>query len=240
LLALDCPKSEILAFDDKMIAASELNTDDFPDDVRLSAADWPQNGRDPGDLQIFVPQGFGLGAPAVITPYGGPPQQGYYGFHEAQAHPFLNGPLTESACGTLYFDDNVSPETLQDTLGLMGVYQIHDYAAFGNSSNDSVNDRYLDQMRLVSHSAPASMFGATMTEPLPKQILHMPAAVCAFVSAQKLKRNDSSRLAGTAGGDGDWAKESLAFGFHVIPRRVFTQPGSSAAVWPKRVLGQRP
>jgi hypothetical protein len=195
--------------------------DGFPDDVRLSAADWPQSCREPGpgDLQIFVPQGFGLGAPAIVTPYSGPPQQGYYGFHEAQAHPFLNGPLTESSGGTLYFDDNASLETLQGALSLMGVYQTADYAAFGNNSNDPVSERYLDQMRLVSHSALTSMFGVTMTELLPKQTLHVPAAVCAFVSAQKSKWNDryafSSRLAGTAGGDGDWAKESLAFGFHV-------------------------
>ena len=190
--------------------------DGFPDDVTLSAVDWPQNCREPapGDLRIFVPQGFGLGAPAIITPYSGPPQQGYYGFHETQAHPFLNGPLTESSGGTLYFDDNASLEALHGALSLMGVYQIVDYAAFGNSSNDPVSERYLDQMRLVSHSALSSMFGVTTTEP-PKQTLHVPAAVCAFVTAQKSKWNNSYGLAGTAGGDGDWAKESLAFGFHV-------------------------
>ena len=40
-----------------------------------------------------------------------------------------------------------------------------------------------------------------------------------FVAAQKLKWNDnytfSGKLRGAAGGDGDWAKESLAFRFHV-------------------------
>jgi hypothetical protein len=193
----------------------------FPDDVRLSAADWPQNCAEPrpGDLQVFIPQGFGLGAPAIITPYGGPPQQSYYGFHAAQAHPFLNGPLTESSGGTLYFDDNASLQTLQETLGLMGVYQTLDYVAFGKSSSDPIGKRYLDQIRLVTHSALASIFGATNSQPPPQQTLHVPEAVCAFITAQRSKWNDgyafSSKLAGTAGGDGDWAKESLAFGFHV-------------------------
>jgi len=39
----------------------------FPDDVSLSASDWPQSCREPrpGDLHVFIPQGFGLGAPAI-------------------------------------------------------------------------------------------------------------------------------------------------------------------------------
>jgi hypothetical protein len=193
----------------------------FPDDVPLSAADWPQGCREPrpGDLQVFIPQGFGLGAPAIIRPYGGPPQHSYYGLDEPQAHPFLNGPLAESSGGTLYFDDNTSVQTLQETLRLMGVYETLDYVAFGKSSSNPMSERYLDQMRLVTRSALASIFGATSPEPPPQQTLHAPAAICAFITAQRSKWNDgyafSSKLAGTAGGDGDWAKESLAFGFHV-------------------------
>ena len=97
----------------------------------------------------------------------------------------------------------------------MGVYQTLDYVAFGDSCTDPKKECYLDQMRLVSSIALVPVFGATITDPKPKQTLNILEATAAFVSAQKQKWNDSSTLAGTAGGDGDWAKELLAFGFHV-------------------------
>jgi hypothetical protein len=195
--------------------------DGFPDDLHLSATDWPPDCREPrpGDLQLFLPQGFGLGGPAIILPYGGPPQPSYYGFHEAQAHPLLNAPPTEPAGGTLYFDDNVTTDELNAALGLIRVFQTKDYVAFGRSSTDPVADRYLDQVRFVSKMALVSVFGTKREEAMPAQTLDIKRAVVAFVEAQKAKWNDryafSSKLAGTAGGDGDWAKESLAFGFHV-------------------------
>jgi hypothetical protein len=192
----------------------------FPDQVPLCARDWPATCREPrpGDLQFFIPQGFGIGAPAIITPYGGPPKETFYGFHEGQAHPFLNAPPTESVGGTLYFDDNISIETLTAALPAMGIYQTLDFVAFGESSTNP-EEPYLDQLRLVSRMALLSIFGATISAPPPKQTLNMLQATLAFVSAQKARWDDgstfSSKLSGLAGGDGDWAKESLAFGFHV-------------------------
>jgi hypothetical protein len=194
--------------------------DGFPQAVSLSPAEWPDNcrGPRPGDLKLFIPQGFGLGAPPIITPYGGPPQGSYYGFHEQQAHPFLNGPKTESRGGTLYFDDDASTEMLNAALSLMGVYETKDYVAFGASSTEP-EDCYLDQLRFVSHAALTAVFGTTTTEPPRPQALNVREAICAFVASQKERWNDgsafSSKLSGKAGGDGDWAKESLAFGFHV-------------------------
>ena len=193
----------------------------FPDEVHLSMAEWPEICREPrpGNLQFFIPQGFGLGVPAIITPYSGPAQNAYYEFDEAQAHPFLNGPLTEPSGGTLYFDDNAPIEKLNAALELMSVYQTLDYVAFGKSSSDPESERYLDQLRFVSRLALASVFGATITDPPPKQTLNIFQATTAFVAAQKERwcggYTFGSRLAGKAGGDGDWAKESLAFGFHV-------------------------
>jgi hypothetical protein len=192
----------------------------FPDEVLLSASGWPEicRGPRPSDLQFFIPQGFGLGVPLIVTPYSGPAPDAYYGFQEEKAHPFLNAPLTEPSGGTLYFDDGAPMEALKAALRLMGVYSTMDYVAFGKSSADPPNERYLDQMRFASHLALASVFGAT-TEPLPKQTLDIVEATAAFVSAQKEKWNDhhtfSSKLAGMAHGDGDWTKESLSFGFHV-------------------------
>jgi hypothetical protein len=193
----------------------------FPDEVTLCALDWPATcrGPRPGNLDDFIPQGFGLGTPAIITPYGGQPSSDYYEFQPHQAHPFHDAPLTESAGGTLYFDESTPVEMLTAVLQTMAVYQTTDYVAFGKIGNDSQTERYLDQMRIVSHLALASVFGTTAGEPTPKQSLNIVDAAVAFVADQKAKWNDgstfTSKLSGKAGGDGDFAKESLAFGFHV-------------------------
>ncbi|HLW90675.1 MAG TPA: hypothetical protein VKS78_05155 [Roseiarcus sp.] len=195
--------------------------DGYPEALRLSPADWPKQRRGPrpGDLAQFLTQGFGLGAPAIITPYGKPPESSFYGFDEPQAHPLLNAPSSEASGGTFYFDDGVSSESLEAALSLAGVYRTVDYVAFAASSRDPPRERYLDQLRFISTAALGSVFGAEIAEPLPKQSFDVVAAAAAFVAAQKQKWNDgdafSAKLVGTAGGDGDWAKESLAFGFHV-------------------------
>jgi hypothetical protein len=195
--------------------------DGFPDDLNFSPLDWPAGAREPrpGDLNYFVPQGFGLGGPAIIRPYGGPPQPSYYGFHEPQVHPFRNAPTTEPAGGTLYFDDNVTGEELNAALGVLHVFGTKDYAAFARSSINPIEEHYLDQVRFVSHMALKGLFGIDGDAAMPSQNLEIPQAAAAFVAAQKAKWNDgsvySAKLAGSAGGDGDWAKESLAFGFTV-------------------------
>ena len=193
----------------------------FPDEVPLTPLDWGKSaGRPgPGELAYFVPQGFGLGSPPIITPYGGAPKEDYYGFQPEQAHPILNGPTTEPNGGTIYFGHRVTHEALLATLGLIGVQRETDYIAFGENSSDPVKERYLDQLRIVSTSAAHSLYGAFDAAKPPTQTLEVVKAIGAFVEAQKVKWLDggafSSRLRGLAGGDGDWAKESLAFGFHV-------------------------
>jgi hypothetical protein len=192
------------------------------DAVIVSEPDWPErcDGPRPGDLRSFVPQGFGMGAPLIITPYGSPPPGGAYGFDERRGHPFLDAPLAEAAGGTLYFDDGAATEAVVAALRIMGIYDTGDYVAFMGSSADPPAERYLEQLRLVTHMAAASLFRASWSEPPPKQTLSVIQAVAAFIEAQKAKWNDprylySSQLRGAAGGDGDWAKESLAFGVHV-------------------------
>ena len=192
--------------------------DGFPIAVALSPNEWPEICRDPrpGDLRLFIPQGFGLGAPLLVTPYSGVAQGAYYAFDEPQAHPVFNAPLTEPSGGSLYFDEGASIDSLDAALRLIGVYQTLDYCAFGMSSAEPLNDHYLDQMRFVSRMALTSVFGATVSEPVPKQSLNILQAAASFTVAQRKKWKDRSRLAGMAGGDGDWAKESWGFGFHVL------------------------
>jgi hypothetical protein len=152
-------------------------------------------------------------------PYGGPPSGSYYGFQPARGDPLRDAPLTEPCGGTLYFDDTVGPEELIAALQLIGVYRTAEYVAFGASSDDTVTERFLDQLRLVTSAALRSLFAADAT-PVGEQRMTIHEAVAAFVAAQRAKWNNgrspySAQLAGSAEGDGDWAKESLAFGFHV-------------------------
>ncbi len=104
----------------------------YPEALLLSPLDWPEQSGDPrpGALDLFAPQGFGLGAPPIIMPYGGPPQSSYYGFDAPHAHPFLNAPATESRGGTLYFDDNAEPESLAAALRLMGLLDTEGICGF--------------------------------------------------------------------------------------------------------------
>ena len=194
--------------------------DGFPDDLLLSSLNWPEGGPEPrpGELGAFLAQGFGLGAPAIITPYSAS-DPSFYGFDKPGANPVLGGPTTEEAGGTLYFAADTDTAALATALGVVGLLRTTDYVVFPASSTNPVEERFLDQMRLVSTSALASMFRTRIKDPVPLQSLDMQQAVLAFVAAQKVKWRDdhtySFKLNGTAGGDGDWAKEQLAFGFHV-------------------------
>ena len=95
-----------------------------------------------------------------------------------------------------------------------------DFMAFGWSAVDPAEDRYLDQMKILTHVAVTSVFDIEQDE-LPKdQSVTIEEAVIGFVAAQCNKWNEpgkpfSSRLSGSAGGDGEYAKEALAFGLHV-------------------------
>jgi hypothetical protein len=195
----------------------------FPVGLIVSSADWPDPKVElkPGDLRYFVPQGFGMGAPMIITPYGGPPSPTYYGLQDPQVHPMLNAPVTDSRGGTVYFDDGIDEMTLNALLGGIGVFEgASNYAAFVASSADPQKERYLDQLRIVSSGALQALFACELKEPMPTQPLTVGQAIASFVQRQKEKWNKGSwtfpsSLAGTAGGDGDWAKESLAFGLTV-------------------------
>ena len=158
----------------------------YPEELQLSAADWPAQCASPrpGDLKHLISQGFGLGAPLIVTPYGGSAGGDFYGSDTPNADPFLNAPLTESSGGTLYFDGTVTGENLKAASEVMGIYSTDEYVAYAAGSANPVEERYLDQLRIVSIDALSSLFQAKGFQP-PKQSLKIPDAVIAFVTAQK-------------------------------------------------------
>ena len=187
--------------------------------ITILDGDWP--GRElpvmPGDLTRLLPQGLGLGVPIMVTPFGIGPSPGYYGLDAPSRDPFHGAPTQEPCGGLLYFDDCVEVERLRAALDVIGVHTVRkDYVVFGARAEDPVADRYLNQVRILSKSALAHFFetGKDVSE-LSDQPITLGAYIETFIAEERSRWNRGSDLTGTLGGDGDWAKEQLAFGFLV-------------------------
>lgn len=193
--------------------------------AKIAPAVWPgaELAAQPGDLSLFAPMGNGLGAPPVMMPWddlGSVMSRGaYYGFHPHTGHPFTDAPITESGGGMIYFDDRCRQADIEAMYRLMEVYgKVTDYAAFVQESNDP-QDRYLTQLRIVSGGALSYLFQVPDTpesKALREQPLSVGELLWKFIEWH-VQECDAGRYSvdGTLGGDGDWAKESLCFGFMV-------------------------
>jgi hypothetical protein len=194
----------------------------YPDGLDLKPHSWPEgpNSGTFGTESEFVPQGFLLGAPAVMFPYRGMPSDDYYGAQAARSNPILDAPLQDPGGGTVYFAGR-SSDDLRVLFGAMGVHaDAKSYIAVPFTACDTVEERYLDQLRIVRHVALTAVCKLDEALIPAAQSMTIGDALCGFVEAQIDKWKEpgqpfSHRLSGTAGGDGDWAKEELAFGFHV-------------------------
>ena len=207
----------------------------LPGKITVSPHPWPGKKPDaqPGDMSIIVPPGLGLAGPFPIRPWDDPltanPGQ-YYGFQQRTGHPLLDAPTNTASGGVVYFDDGCEE---QDLRALCRLLSVHDkekkYAAFLEESSDPLKDRFLVQLKIVSRFALKYLFGALdekQYDEFPDQPLTVGELLTAFVRDQEQQwgRGMSSELSGSMGGDGDWAKESLAFGllvendYHVVYR----------------------
>ena len=175
----------------------------------------------PGDLTQFAPQGLGLGAPLVMRPWDSLEsvfeRANYYGLQPPSSHPLQAAPTTEAAGGVLYFD----PPDQADFWAMLRLLQVQthlcEYAAFAAAAADPLHERYLVQLRIMSPTALRLMFHAPMEEThqaLLQQPLTVGELLWEFLEQQQAYWGTgfSSQLRGAMGGDGDWAKETLAFG----------------------------
>lgn len=191
--------------------------------MRVGPRSWPGHaGVQPGDLSTIAPMGNGLGAPLIVFPWGAAPGGGAYAFHPHPQDPRLTGPTTESVGGVVFFDAYARASELDGLWSLLQVGDDHDYAAF---VEDPTPNRYGAQLRLVSGFALDHLFRvpAGGRDPQP---MGMRAALHAFVAAHRAEPPD---MAGWLEGDGDWASESLGFGFLVENAyyrvyRIWTRP----------------
>lgn len=186
-------------------------------DIVVLAADWPggeHKGPRPGDLSQFAPQGLALAPPLIIRPYGGMADPSYYGAQGTITHPIRSAPVNDDTGGVIYFSDYVENDELMAALGIMGVrLTSKDYAVFTVESDEPGEDHYLEQMRVIGRGALAHFFAAP-ADALAEQTLDVGQACQRFIAWQKSKWDGSGgrSLHGCLGGDGDWAKERLAFG----------------------------
>lgn len=182
----------------------------------LDAA-WPAKGLLPGDLKQFAPDGLGLAAPMIVLPYGRMAEPDFYGWHERVFDPFCGAPRNDAGGGVLYFDAYGDTGPLATALGLMGMVHdtpISEFVAFEAEAADPPVERYLRQVRIMPRKTLA-IFGADEPPLKPAPAATLKDAIAAFVEAERTYWYETASLSGTLGGDGDWAKEYLGFGFMV-------------------------
>lgn len=184
-----------------------------PDFVVMPAAwpDGPAAGVRPGDVAQFVPQGLAMGPPLIVTPYSGAAEPGFYGGQGTITHPVKSAPLNDDAGGVIYFSRHMEPAGIVAALDHIGFRSGEtNYALFLAKAEDPRAENFLEQMRIVSHAALAHFFRCD-PEGLAAQTRNAGEAVERFMAWQGEEWDDSA-MAGMLGGDGDWAKERLAFG----------------------------
>jgi len=190
--------------------------------VNLAPHPWPTKvALEPGDLSLFAPMGLGLGAPMVLFPWDKPEslasRGNYYGFQERGTHPIKDAPRSNPCGGLVYFDNNLTKKQFDTLLKVLEVYaQAEKFLVFAQESEDPNEDGYLTQARVMSISA-LGMFGAAGGEEFSAQTISLGEFLWRFMENERARWGTgmSGKLEGLFGGDGDWARESLCFGFMV-------------------------
>lgn len=197
----------------------------YPTELEIKPNDWPHGVRDdaPGNEKHFLSRGFLLGPPAVMFPYRGMASDEYYGAEDERADPITNAPLQDPGGGTVYFDTTDEEQLGAIFSATVGHTRNNEFVAFAFQARDPVTERYLDQMRIVTCVALSGVFEVKEDDLPGEQTLTIGEALTGFVTAQESKWSEPGetfpyRLEGAAGGDGDWAREALAFGLHVENR----------------------
>ncbi len=204
----------------------EGNMTDIEDMLTISPEEWADKklALEPGDLTRFVLQGIGISAPLVLRPWDDPSStpENYYSYQPYTGDPMADAPINSPGGGLVYFDGTPGEEDVSAMLRIMCVNTVlREYAAFVGYAVNPEEERFLVQLRLVSRFALYSMFRAIDGEGLntfPEQPLTVGEALWRFIVNQQERWGtgmDSPEISGIMGGDGDWAKESLSFGFMV-------------------------
>ena len=134
--------------------------------------------------------------------------------------PLLSAPLTDLAGGTVYFGAG-SRAQLPALLQMMDIQpDRRDFVAIGSQSKFPIHTRFLDQLWLLSSVTAKHTFGLEDSDLPGDQSMTFKEALLGFIDRQTDKWTEpgqlySRYLDGAIGGDGEFAREALGFGFHV-------------------------
>ena len=168
----------------------------------------------PDDLSQFAPSG-----------------ESFYGYGKSQTNPFSAAPPTEKVGGVIYFGNSLTETDFATLLQIMYVQgkrpnprKDSHYVKYDKASSQPLRDGYLRQLRIVSTFALRYMFN-TLTEfqyeSIEPQEQTMSEALWQFMEEERERwgtsftQDSQNGLAGLFGGDGNYAREELCFGFMV-------------------------
>lgn len=135
-------------------------------------------------------------------------------------HPFSNAPVFEERGGLMYFGAQPGQDEFRTVLRLLHIDGDHtDYAVFVDASGDPVHDRYLIQIRTIRVWALKRLF-LVYPDAADPSLTHQDRTLndllWAFIGHQQgywgTLFADPRAPAGTLDGDGEYAREELAFG----------------------------
>jgi len=191
----------------KILISTIIMVRSNPEVLKVSPRVWPNKNLkiQPGDLSKF-------------TPYG----NGVYGVQKNPHKPIISSPQQEASGGFVYFDNNLKREDFKGFLRMMNIRSgDKDYAAFFQESSNPAEEKYFNQMRLVSKFGLRFGFDALDEreyDTFPEQGPTLEEALWGFMEGEVKKFGTSfgdPRIEGKMGGDGNFAREKLAFGFAV-------------------------
>lgn len=169
-----------------------------------------QSKVNPADLAIFA------------TNYG----HERFVLHPMKPHPLHSGPVDDPTGGVAFFDNDADRKNLEGffrTLMERGA-DLKDFVAIKLDESESCEPGgYLMQMRLISKFALRHLFNVwdnKQYEAFTPQELTMMQALFAFMEHEQSRwgksfTDDHMGLRGRYGGDGNYAREQLQFGFMV-------------------------
>lgn len=181
--------------------------------LQISPPLFPENHGwvvDPADLSKFAPSGNSV-----------------YGYQELRFRPFEMAPIQEEAGGVLFFGNGIAKEDFMAltriSSGLINYTTDRDYAAFFEEVPDlkkAGKHGFIRQLRLVSKFALRHHFGVLSDQEyqqFPEQELTMAEAMWAFIKHEKKAWGTffGGKLERTFGGDANFAREELNFGFMI-------------------------
>ena len=185
---------------------------DLGSKVRVSPPIWPGHILEiqPGDLSKTAQYGNGV-----------------YGYQDRNGNnQFTSAPPQEACGGVIYFGNDVTKADFEALMRIMEVQPAHvskpskDFAVFTAESEQPGKDGYLVQMRVVSKFGLHFMFDALTDaeyKKFPQQELTIVDVLWSFIEHERKRWgtswDDDEGLGGMFGGDGDYAREELAFGF---------------------------